>query len=457
MGPALAVYEDVLGADYPHHVVHGTVGLWSKYPIRHEQLVDIRPRAFEAGWSRGLRAVVRTPYGDVAAYVAHLPSVRAGVRGLASSPRDESAPDAGGYRPGRGSRRRDPHGGSEQHRRRSRAASLDLAVERGRARVRLQLSRRPSAGPASIRSWPVPPTSAISVRCPPPAATTCPSPPVSPWTRSRPQAVLPLARRPSPPPRSVGARSCPPGSRTCPCRPSSSRTPSPGGTPRTPSRRPAAGRGAPRRRYPYPYPVHAIRARTGGGGGSGGATGAAGTGHLWVRRCAGSRTPSARPPSGGSARRACRRSDSVTPRSSHLTAFPGQGARLAHPQQQLAAGVAQGEQYPLRPAQLRRGGGCFARPGRPPVPVPAPAQDAEAEAVPEPPVRWVGWVECSSHRVLPQVHSHRPTEKSVHRPSGTAHPEAVGRAAVPAAPTAPPPATAWRVPTRPRPASAAYC
>ncbi|MFD8060217.1 endonuclease/exonuclease/phosphatase family protein [Streptomyces cyaneofuscatus] len=91
VGPALAVYEDVLGADYPHHVVRGTVGLWSKYPIREDQLVDIRPRAFEAGWSRGLRAVVRTPYGDVAAYVAHLPSVRVGARGLASSPRDESA------------------------------------------------------------------------------------------------------------------------------------------------------------------------------------------------------------------------------------------------------------------------------------------------------------------------------------------------------------------------------
>ncbi|MFF6910858.1 endonuclease/exonuclease/phosphatase family protein [Streptomyces sp. NPDC012389] len=89
--PALAVYEDVLRGDYPHHVVHGTVGLWSKYPIREDQLVDIRPQGFEAGWSRGLRAVVTTPYGDVAAYVAHLPSVRVGVRGLASSSRDESA------------------------------------------------------------------------------------------------------------------------------------------------------------------------------------------------------------------------------------------------------------------------------------------------------------------------------------------------------------------------------
>ncbi|MEW1630041.1 endonuclease/exonuclease/phosphatase family protein [Streptomyces sp. NPDC089173] len=90
--PALGVYEDVLGDHYPHHVVHGTVGLWSsRYPIRVDQVVDIKPRAFEEGWSRGLRAVVRTPYGDVAAYVAHLPSVRVGVRGLASAARDESA------------------------------------------------------------------------------------------------------------------------------------------------------------------------------------------------------------------------------------------------------------------------------------------------------------------------------------------------------------------------------
>lgn len=89
--PAVSVYEGVLGVEYPHHVVHGTVGLWSKYPILEGQLVDIRPRAFEAGWSRGLRAVVETPYGDVAAYVAHLPSVRVGAGGLASSARDESA------------------------------------------------------------------------------------------------------------------------------------------------------------------------------------------------------------------------------------------------------------------------------------------------------------------------------------------------------------------------------
>ncbi|ARF72757.1 endonuclease [Kitasatospora albolonga] len=89
--PALSVYEDELGADYPYRAVHGTVGLWSKYPIREAQLVDIKPRDIAEGWSRGLRAVVRTPYGEVAAYVAHLPSVRVGFGGLASSRRDESA------------------------------------------------------------------------------------------------------------------------------------------------------------------------------------------------------------------------------------------------------------------------------------------------------------------------------------------------------------------------------
>ncbi|MGW6649402.1 endonuclease/exonuclease/phosphatase family protein [Streptomyces rubiginosohelvolus] len=89
--PQLAAYEKALAADYPHHVVRGTVGLWSKHPLSGEQVVDIKPRSIEEGWSRGLRAVVDSPYGEVAAYVAHLPSVRVGVSGLASQRRDESA------------------------------------------------------------------------------------------------------------------------------------------------------------------------------------------------------------------------------------------------------------------------------------------------------------------------------------------------------------------------------
>ncbi|WSU08591.1 endonuclease/exonuclease/phosphatase family protein [Streptomyces sp. NBC_01116] len=89
--PHLSVYEKALAADYPHHVVRGTVGLWSKYPLSGERVVDIKPPSIADGWSRGVRAVVASPYGDVAAYVAHLPSVRVGAGGLASDRRDRSA------------------------------------------------------------------------------------------------------------------------------------------------------------------------------------------------------------------------------------------------------------------------------------------------------------------------------------------------------------------------------
>ncbi|WP_320777235.1 endonuclease/exonuclease/phosphatase family protein [Streptomyces sp. CRN 30] len=89
--PALAVYEETLAPEYPHHAVRGTVGLWSRYPLTGTRLLDIRPRAITDDWSRGLRTVVHTPYGEIAAYVAHLPSVRVGAGGLASSWRDESA------------------------------------------------------------------------------------------------------------------------------------------------------------------------------------------------------------------------------------------------------------------------------------------------------------------------------------------------------------------------------
>ncbi|MFZ4187431.1 endonuclease/exonuclease/phosphatase family protein [Streptomyces pseudogriseolus] len=89
--PALAVYERTLAPEYPYHAVRGTVGLWSKHPLAGARLLDIKPRGVTEPWARGLRAVVRTPHGEIAAYVAHLPSVRVGTGGLASSRRDESA------------------------------------------------------------------------------------------------------------------------------------------------------------------------------------------------------------------------------------------------------------------------------------------------------------------------------------------------------------------------------
>ncbi|MDX3695452.1 endonuclease/exonuclease/phosphatase family protein [Streptomyces europaeiscabiei] len=88
---ALPAYERTLAPDYPYHAVRGTVGLWSRHPLTAARLVDIKPEGIEEEWSRGLRAVVRTPRGEVVAYVAHLPSVRVGAGGLASQWRDESA------------------------------------------------------------------------------------------------------------------------------------------------------------------------------------------------------------------------------------------------------------------------------------------------------------------------------------------------------------------------------
>ncbi|WP_225891121.1 endonuclease/exonuclease/phosphatase family protein [Streptomyces dioscori] len=88
---ALPAYEKALAGDYPHHAVEGTVGLWSRYPLSDVRRVDIRPASIEEGWSRGLRSTARTPWGDIAVYVAHLPSVRLGWSGLGSGPRDESA------------------------------------------------------------------------------------------------------------------------------------------------------------------------------------------------------------------------------------------------------------------------------------------------------------------------------------------------------------------------------
>ncbi|MET8153428.1 endonuclease/exonuclease/phosphatase family protein [Actinoplanes sp. NPDC049668] len=88
---ALPAYAAAFPPEYPHHTVQGTVGLWSRYPLAGAGPVDIRPQAFGADWNRGLRATARTPHGDVAVYVAHLPSVRLGFAGFDCARRDESA------------------------------------------------------------------------------------------------------------------------------------------------------------------------------------------------------------------------------------------------------------------------------------------------------------------------------------------------------------------------------
>ncbi|MGW0546551.1 endonuclease/exonuclease/phosphatase family protein [Streptomyces altiplanensis] len=83
----VASYESALSDTYAYHSVQGTVGLWSKYPMTGTQPVDIK-----MGWTRAMRSTVATPSGDVAVYVAHLPSVRVKVNaGFTAGQRDDSA------------------------------------------------------------------------------------------------------------------------------------------------------------------------------------------------------------------------------------------------------------------------------------------------------------------------------------------------------------------------------
>ncbi|GLY00637.1 endonuclease/exonuclease/phosphatase family protein [Actinoplanes sp. NBRC 101535] len=88
---ALPAYAAVFARNYPFSTVQGTVALWSRFPLTEARLLDIRPSGVGPDWNRGLRAVARTPHGDIAVYVAHLPSVRIGLTGFASQRRDESA------------------------------------------------------------------------------------------------------------------------------------------------------------------------------------------------------------------------------------------------------------------------------------------------------------------------------------------------------------------------------
>ncbi|ARQ71138.1 endonuclease/exonuclease/phosphatase family protein [Streptomyces marincola] len=82
-----STYEEGLAEAYPHHSVLGTVGLWSRYPLKDAEPVDIG-----MGWTRAMRATVDSPEGEVAAYVAHLPSVRVQFRaGFTAGQRDDAA------------------------------------------------------------------------------------------------------------------------------------------------------------------------------------------------------------------------------------------------------------------------------------------------------------------------------------------------------------------------------
>ena len=84
---AVPTYEKALASTYKYHAVEGTVGLWSKDPMTGVRAVDIK-----LGWTRAMRATVTTPEGQIAVYVAHLPSVRVKLEaGFTARQRDTSA------------------------------------------------------------------------------------------------------------------------------------------------------------------------------------------------------------------------------------------------------------------------------------------------------------------------------------------------------------------------------
>ncbi|MDT0344598.1 endonuclease/exonuclease/phosphatase family protein [Streptomyces litchfieldiae] len=83
----LPTYEEEMAASHPFHSVQGTVGLWSRYPLSQTSPVDIG-----MGWTRAMRTTVSAPGGEIAAYVAHLPSVRVQFRaGFTAEQRDDAA------------------------------------------------------------------------------------------------------------------------------------------------------------------------------------------------------------------------------------------------------------------------------------------------------------------------------------------------------------------------------
>ncbi len=62
-----------LDDDYPHHVIVGTVGVWSTLPLSNEQSLTLG-----LGWKRALRVDVATDAGPIRLYALHAASLRPG-------------------------------------------------------------------------------------------------------------------------------------------------------------------------------------------------------------------------------------------------------------------------------------------------------------------------------------------------------------------------------------------
>ncbi|MEV6524932.1 endonuclease/exonuclease/phosphatase family protein [Longispora sp. NPDC051575] len=82
-GASDGALHSALDPAYKHRQNRGTLGVWSRFPLRDVQPVDVG-----MGWVRALKMVVDTPKGPVTLYVVHLASIRFGADGLASQRRD---------------------------------------------------------------------------------------------------------------------------------------------------------------------------------------------------------------------------------------------------------------------------------------------------------------------------------------------------------------------------------
>lgn len=168
----VATYEAALADRFPYHSVQGTVGLWSKYPMSATRPVDIK-----MGWTRAMRSTVTTPKGEVAVYVAHLPSVRVKLHaGFTANQRDDSADALGEAisheRLGKVILLGDLNGTMND--RSLNAVTAQMRSTQARPTTALASAGLPrSRWPGSTRSW-----SRESSRCPPgpskrPRATIC--------------------------------------------------------------------------------------------------------------------------------------------------------------------------------------------------------------------------------------------------------------------------------------------
>ncbi|WP_051433372.1 endonuclease/exonuclease/phosphatase family protein [Promicromonospora kroppenstedtii] len=86
-----ARYTEAFGEALPHHETQGTVGIWSRFPLKGAQAVDIRPEGVDATWDRCLRVVIQREGAAVTLFAAHLPSVRFGTGGFETELRNASA------------------------------------------------------------------------------------------------------------------------------------------------------------------------------------------------------------------------------------------------------------------------------------------------------------------------------------------------------------------------------